>query len=232
MSPERGCRGVFSVRDAVPDDLTGVQTVARAAWHAAYDDHLGAGTVDRVVDDWYAPSRLGGEVAAAPFVVAERDGGRLVGFASGRRRTADEATLSRLYVHPDDWGRGVGTALLRATTKRVRAATTLRAVVLARNAVGRAFYDRHGFTLRARRRTRLKGRRFEVVVLVAPLAPLRRLPAVEGSAVPAGTGENTGAGDDADVRAGDDVDACEGVDGSPGSDAGDARRPDDGRTPD
>jgi ribosomal protein S18 acetylase RimI-like enzyme len=172
MSPERARRVVFSVRDATPDDGAAIRAVADPAWHAAYDDRLGVAAVDRLVDAWYAPDDLRREITdGGPFVVAEQPSG-VIGFAQGRRVAGGDAALSRLYVHPDAWGRGVGTALLGATARRLRPAGTLRAVVMAANAVGRAFYDRHGFTLRERRMTRLEGLAFEVVVLVAPLGPL------------------------------------------------------------
>jgi GNAT superfamily N-acetyltransferase len=172
---------VFSVRDAVVADVPAIRAVARPAWHAAYDDPLGHATVDTLVDDWYEPTALRDEVRdGEPFVVAERPGS-VVGFAQGGRASEDEeATLSRLYVHPDEWGDGVGTALLGAVARRLPAAETLRAVVLAANGVGHAFYDRHGFAHRGRRQTTLDGHAFEVVVRAAPLGPLREhAPAVD-----------------------------------------------------
>jgi ribosomal protein S18 acetylase RimI-like enzyme len=169
---------VYRVRDAVAADVRAIRPVARAAWHAAYDAHLDAATIDGLVDDWYAPAGLSEEVTDDdPFVVAEREG-RVVGFARGRQPPETDGTtarLSRLYVHPDEWGAGVGTALLGATARRLPSATNVRAVVMAANDVGRVFYDRRGFSVRERRTTELDGLSFEVVVLVSPLGPLRRL---------------------------------------------------------
>jgi ribosomal protein S18 acetylase RimI-like enzyme len=192
MPPERARRVVFSVRDAHPDDGAAIRAVAGPAWHAAYDDRLGVAAVDRLVDAWYAPGDLRREIAGRdPFVVAE-DASGVVGFAQGRRVAGGDGALSRLYVHPDAWGRGVGTALLGATARRLRPAGTLRAVVMAANTVGRAFYDRRGFTLRGRRVTNLEGLSFEVVVLVAPLGPLCALsPDVDRAVVDDSDGERT-----------------------------------------
>ena len=48
-------------------------------------------------------------------LVACRDGGRVVGFLLGRRWASEDAGfVNVLGVHPDEHGRGIGTALLRA----------------------------------------------------------------------------------------------------------------------
>jgi GNAT superfamily N-acetyltransferase len=181
---------VFRVRDAVVADVPAIRAVARPAWHAVYDDPLGAATVDDLVDSWYEPATLRREVCDnEPFVVAERAGG-VVGFARGGRAREDEvATLSRLYVHPDEWGDGVGTALLGAVARRLPVATTLRAVALAANEVGHAFYDRHGFAHRGYRQTTLDGHSFEVVVRATRLAPLREYAPAVDTTVSARDGE-------------------------------------------
>lgn len=144
------------VRDARPDDATRIASVARASWHAAYDDILGDSTVDSTVDRWYDPSSLESELdetAArddAVFLVAERDS-TVVGFANaGPARTPDdpaESFFSRLYVHPDHWGNGVGSRLTEATCRRLREAghETIWLEVFAENAVGRSFYESVGF---------------------------------------------------------------------------------------
>lgn len=112
----------MQIRDAHPDDAGRVATVARASWHAAYDEVLGAETVDTVVDEWYEREALEAQIREsegtdATFLVGIVNGERL-GFANGgpaRGYESDpdgpDAFLSRLYVHPDAWGEGLGTAL-------------------------------------------------------------------------------------------------------------------------
>ncbi|MFB6221782.1 MAG: N-acetyltransferase family protein [Halolamina sp.] len=154
------------VRDAAPADAEAVATVARASWHAAYDDLLGAETVAATVDRWYDPPSLRAEIAAADgaertgdsatsangpsfFLVAEGDG-EVVGFTnagpSGENAPAD-AFISRLYVHPDRWGAGVGSALTGRVARRLRDAGYERVwlEVFAENDVGRGFYESRGF---------------------------------------------------------------------------------------
>lgn len=156
----------MNVRDARPTDAEAVAAVARASWHAAYDDLLGAGTVDATVDQWYDPDSLAAEIDAAAeteavvaaeepslFLVAEADGD-VVGFANaGPARdwegdpAAPDAFLSRLYVHPDKWGGGVGTALTQRVARGLRGAgyETVWLEVFAENEIGRGFYESLGF---------------------------------------------------------------------------------------
>jgi ribosomal protein S18 acetylase RimI-like enzyme len=59
---------------------------------------------------------------------------------------ADEVLLHSLYVHPDHWGAGAGTALVDAGRERLpEELTTLRLAVLKGNEVGVSFYESYGF---------------------------------------------------------------------------------------
>ena len=151
-----------TIREARETDTTAIQRVARAAWHAAYDHLIGPEEVDETVDSWYDPDRLVRDDVRdpdRPFLVAERttshddgsaavDENSLVGFAEA---AAGENPglwhLYRLYVHPDVWGKGVGTALLERILAAVRERDVdeLRVSVLADNEVGVGFYEARGF---------------------------------------------------------------------------------------
>lgn len=147
------------VRATEADDVTAVQRVARAAWLAAYDDLIDPDQVDETVDSWYDPDRLVADDVCdpeRPFFVAERTGAGeeeaeasdVVGF--GEAATGDEPGvwhLYRIYVHPDAWGEGVGTALLERVEAAVheRGGDELRVSVHAGNEVGVDFYEARGF---------------------------------------------------------------------------------------
>ncbi|QLG49076.1 GNAT family N-acetyltransferase [Natrinema halophilum] len=56
------------------------------------------------------------------------------------------AFLARLYVRPDDWNEGIGTALLEELEARLMAEfDRLRLAVLAENEIGISFYESRGF---------------------------------------------------------------------------------------
>ena len=140
-------------------DTADVRDVARVnarAWQAAFD-----GVVPDEVLEELDPSLTDAEAAAGlearrgdreAFLVAEDDG-RVVGYAYVRwgEETkafvgASDAGLKELYVDPDRWGRGVGTALLERGLERLpEDVERLRLETLADNEVGRRFYEARGF---------------------------------------------------------------------------------------
>ncbi|WP_440990647.1 N-acetyltransferase family protein [Haloarchaeobius baliensis] len=142
----------YAIRPAEPTDVPGIQRVARAGWHAAYDDTMGPDTVDDCIDDWYDAETLVGAVEDddVDYLVATVDD-RLVGYASvgptGDGRSGSVAGLYSIYVHPDRWGAGIGTALFERCADRLRERGYERLClrVVADNDVGISFYRSHGF---------------------------------------------------------------------------------------
>lgn len=135
------------LRSAEESDVDAIAGVARAAWHAAYDDVLGPETVDDTVDDWYHERELRDAVSGPCFLVAEAED--VVGFAHAAELVDKQAVaeLYRLYVRPEHWGNGVGSTLLDRVegTLRERGVERLQTVVIAANEVGRSFYEDRGF---------------------------------------------------------------------------------------
>jgi ribosomal protein S18 acetylase RimI-like enzyme len=59
---------------------------------------------------------------------------------------SDEAGLKELYVEPNDWGQGIGTALLEHCIEAVPdSVERLRLEMLVGNDIGRRFYENRGF---------------------------------------------------------------------------------------
>jgi putative acetyltransferase len=67
------------------------------------------------------------------------DIGTVIGFAA-----VHDGWLNHLYLDPSWYGRGIGTALLRAATDGL---DSVQLWVFQRNDGARRFYERHGFTL-------------------------------------------------------------------------------------
>ncbi|WP_049927986.1 GNAT family N-acetyltransferase [Halopiger goleimassiliensis] len=143
------------VRQATTDDVWAIHETARQSWHAAYDDVLGPERVDDVVDDWYALGDLESSIEdasqrtdAAFLVVPGDDDTGTAGFAHVVPWPEDEtvAYLVRIYVRPDRWGEGIGTALLeRLESDLPERFDRLRLDVLADNEIGVSFYESSGF---------------------------------------------------------------------------------------
>ncbi|WP_135826900.1 GNAT family N-acetyltransferase [Halorussus ruber] len=141
-----------TIRPAETGDVADVRRVARESWHAAYDDLLGPEPVESVVDEWYDLNQLRRSVERddGVFLVAESEeenGSTVVGFAQGVLAEDEAAELPRIYVHPDYWGEGAGSAMLERVESWLtdRGAERLRLIVLADNEVGNAFYESNGY---------------------------------------------------------------------------------------
>lgn len=152
----------MALRPATVDDVGAIRTVAREGWHAAYDGVIGADAVDEQVEEWYAPEVLEDAVAREDwaYVVAE-EGEQVVGFASGGPTDEGPAdgVLAAIYVRPDRWGEGVGSALLSAVHGSLRSlgCGSVWLAVLAGNDVGRSFYESNGYERHDERVTTVGG---------------------------------------------------------------------------
>lgn len=140
MSPE--------VREATTDDVDAVVDIARDSWYAAYGGFLQPPTIEQALGEYYDPDivEAGIEHDDITFSVAEVDG-EPVGFASAEQTWADEVELHTIYVHPDHWGEGVGSALLERVEAwaRQQGVDRIACGVFADNAVGVEFFEVKGF---------------------------------------------------------------------------------------
>jgi ribosomal protein S18 acetylase RimI-like enzyme len=138
-----------TVRPARPEEAEAIRSVGRAAWHAAYDDIHGPETVEELFDTWWSVEdlRRGASDPGRVLLVVAHDGDVLgVVDATSDPERERVFRVARLYVHPDEWGGGIGTRLVDGLRKRLPAeAETLRLVALAENGIGTAFYEFYGF---------------------------------------------------------------------------------------
>ena len=128
------------------------------SWREAYDGILSASALDETtveptaddVDRW--AERLDADDRRAVLVAAVD--GAVRGFVDvrwGEENTKpfvgpDEAGVKAIYVHPDWWGDGIGTALLeRGLDELPDGVETVRLEALADNEVGARFYEARGF---------------------------------------------------------------------------------------
>ena len=147
--------GSVRVRQARPDDTDAIVAVTAAGWRTAYRDivaqdrlaglpiarwrhevHVG---LRRPVEDAFSyVAEINGAFAGYCFVAApsrEPDLGRKV------------AELVAIYVEPERWGQGAGTALMRAALERLGDLPYDEVVLwtFKENAPAIAFYERHGW---------------------------------------------------------------------------------------
>jgi RimJ/RimL family protein N-acetyltransferase len=151
---------VTVVRPAVAGDAPALGSVHVRAWQAAYAEVMPNAYLASLRPAQRAQLWAEAIERARPgrrFLVADQDGA-VAGFAaSGPEEGLEDAARGQLYalnVDPRLWGRGVGTALLRATTTGLDDDGYREAVlwVIPQNAPARALYERCGWTADGARR--------------------------------------------------------------------------------
>lgn len=135
------------LRLAEPDDALSVAHVHVRAWQTGYRGLLPDAYLDGLrAEDRASRYDLGNRDASRPQTIVALDAGAIRGFATvAPARDADliaHGELCALYVDPDEWGRGIGAALVAAARAHLYAAGFRDAVLwlLADNARGERFY--------------------------------------------------------------------------------------------
>ena len=128
----------FTVRAPSSDDAEAVNDLV-AALDTAIQGFTDS-TVADIRDEWNDLD-LGNDAW-----LVEDAGGIVVGYASVFPR-GDHTLGADAYVHPQAWGRGIGTALVRLTEARAheRAASVIRNAVLAGDSGARSLLERLGY---------------------------------------------------------------------------------------
>jgi GNAT superfamily N-acetyltransferase len=144
------------------------------AWRVAYEGLLPADILDAVtveatpgdIDRWLERLSVADGVALGVAVEGTVRGYTFLRWAETKSFVRDdEAELRELYVHPNWWGRGIGTTLVQwaldelPTDRRGIALETLVG-----NDSGRAFYDARGFTADGHSQLDIAGVAYDTVV--------------------------------------------------------------------
>jgi ribosomal protein S18 acetylase RimI-like enzyme len=136
------------VRRARPEDAAAIAEVHARTWRVAYEHVFGAELLAARTPD---VALWEGVLARGRSDVHVADDEGVVGFVStGESRDVDAAAeLYAIYVLPNGWGTGAGTALMRAGLDAMRARFSGEAVlwVLEDNPRARRFYEREGWTV-------------------------------------------------------------------------------------
>ncbi len=137
----------YVVRPGRRGDIAGIQEVARASWHSAYQKIFSQESMDSFLASAYSrvSLRAGLGNRRATFLVAALEGRVLAFCQFGYRGAGPE--LFRLYVHPRTWGRGVGRRLLSHVEMQLAACGARRYFITVhdRNERGIVFYAKQGF---------------------------------------------------------------------------------------
>ena len=144
---------IAEVRKATAEDASVIAFIHVRSWQVAYRGHM----PDEFLDGLDAEKRtnMWRELTQNPdkivFVADDRKG-NIVGFSAlGPSRDTDAdpntAEVSAIYVHPEQWQKGIGRALLSTSLDEVRKRgfDQVTLWVLESNQRARSFYESFGF---------------------------------------------------------------------------------------
>ena len=178
----RGLDGVVCVRSATPADAERIASVARESCEAAYEGLMDdPALLEKVRAEDYV-EEVRSFLRSIPgtdglrYDVAEADG-RVERFAHYRFEPAEtdgfvgpeECLLQALYVAPDRWGEGLGSALVDAGDAELPDRLSVLVLgVLKGNAVGISFYESAGFHRRGEAVLEASGGSYDCWVYARP----------------------------------------------------------------
>jgi ribosomal protein S18 acetylase RimI-like enzyme len=156
-------------------EIRGLIRTHGLSWRAAYDDILPDAVLDEMtveptsedVTEW--ADGLDRE-AATVFVAVDEVVCGFVDVRWGEENTkpfvgSDEAGVRAIYVRPDRWGNGVGTALLdRGLDALPDRVETVRLEAFADNDIGARFYEARGFDRVDAREVEIAGDRYPTAI--------------------------------------------------------------------
>lgn len=159
-------------------DLRGAIRAHGRAWKEAYQGILPDAVLadipteptDDLVDQWKERLSEGRET----FLIAVDEAGTTRGYvylrwADGTKEFVHEreAGLKEIYVDPDVWGEGIGTALLREGLERLPDhIERIKLEVLADNEIGIRFYEARGFSRVSESEHEIGGNVYDTAVYV------------------------------------------------------------------
>ena len=153
-------------RPATDEDIDGIRRVAEASWEADYPDVLSRETIREGVEQWYSQAVISMELQSprTELLVAE-DEGAIVGFVHGHW-AGNAGIILRLYVHPEERGRGLGTDLFEAVVSAFREhdVDQLRAMALSENRTATAFFEDQGMVQVGTETTAIAGDQYEEAI--------------------------------------------------------------------
>ncbi len=148
------------IRPAEPDDAMAVARVHVRSWQAAYRTILSGDTLDRLrPEDRAQKYDFATLDPQKPRTIVAAEDGLIHGFAttmpSSNPAMADHGELCALYVDPEQWGHGIGFALLSSARAGLSGLGIQNAIlwVLVGNVRAERFYQRDGWVSDGVRRT-------------------------------------------------------------------------------
>lgn len=138
---------VLTIRHAGPDDIHLLRTLALQIWPSTYAPILPRRQIDYMMDMIYSPAALRQQIEEEKHqFILVYNAGHPIGFASYNELEPGLYKLQKIYVHPQQQGRGTGRFVINQVLNdiRPRGARYLQLNVNRHN-TAKGFYEKLGF---------------------------------------------------------------------------------------
>ena len=135
------------IKNAGPADIATIRDLAMRIWPQTYVPIIGEKQVAYMLNLFYTPEVLAQQMQDGHQFIACFDDDQSVGFAAWSEIEPGIFKLHKIYILPDQQGKGIGRFMLDHIVKELRAngASALRLNVNRYNYPAIAFYERNGF---------------------------------------------------------------------------------------
>ncbi|MGJ7034924.1 GNAT family N-acetyltransferase [Anoxybacillus eryuanensis] len=134
----------YVIRKMKQEDIKQVQYIAKITWNATYEGIIPSGVQENFLKLAYSDEQMKQRLQHSTFFVAEV-GDNIAGFSNfSSIREDGEVELWAIYVHPEQQGRGIGSALLQKGIQ-IDGVNKIYVNVEKDNQIGKTFYEAKGF---------------------------------------------------------------------------------------
>ncbi len=127
------------------NDVQSISKLAHAIWPVCYANILTPEQIANLLENIYSEENLLKEMESGHRFWAAYDGNVPVGYSSSYKEN-NIVWLKKLYVLPQQHGKGIGKKLSASATNAFAPAEEIRLLVNRKNLPAQNFYERTGFT--------------------------------------------------------------------------------------
>lgn len=140
---------MLSINNAGVNDIPTIREITYLVWPQTYDPIVGAEQVTYMIDLFYTPDALTQQMESQHRFIICKDDDIAVGFASYSQTEPGTFKIHKLYVLPDQQGKGIGKLLVGHITNELKNEGIKRLILNVNryNTSAITFYDKAGFSM-------------------------------------------------------------------------------------
>lgn len=161
---------MITISQIIEGDIPEAKKLLSYTWKDTYGHIFPPEAIEKITTVWHSPKALI-QQANDPetfFAVAKDETGTIVGLTTARK-IDNTIHMGRLYVHPSQQGKGIGSQLMDVTITHFPDAKNIQIEVETENKKGSEFYFKKGFKKMSKKEEIVEGATTHSVVMAKEL---------------------------------------------------------------